>query len=78
MSPPELVLASASTTRARLLAAAGLKPTIEPADIDEAPIKAACKADGNDAGACAVKLAEASTSSGGFMRPRCPVCARAT
>lgn len=59
MSPPELVLASASTTRARLLAAAGLKPTIEPADIDEVPIKAACKADGNDAGACAVKLAEA-------------------
>jgi len=59
MSAPELVLASASATRARLLEAAGLRPTIEPADIDEAPIKAACKADGNDAGACAVTLAEA-------------------
>ncbi|HYL48823.1 MAG TPA: Maf family protein [Stellaceae bacterium] len=59
MSPPELVLASASPTRARLLTAAGLKPTIEPADIDEAPIKAAFRADGRDAGACAVALAEA-------------------
>jgi len=59
MSPPELVLASASPTRARLLTAAGLKPTIEPADIDEALIKAAFRADGRDAGACAVALAEA-------------------
>jgi len=59
MKPPELVLASASQTRARLLTDAGLKPTIEPADIDEAAIKAACKADGADAGACALKLAEA-------------------
>ncbi|MGB8181371.1 MAG: nucleoside triphosphate pyrophosphatase [Stellaceae bacterium] len=59
MSLSELVLASASPTRARLLAAAGLKPTIEPADIDEAPIKVAFRADGRDAGACAIALAEA-------------------
>lgn len=59
MSLAELVLASASPARARLLSAAGLKPTIEPADIDEAPIKAAFRAGGRDAGACAVALAEA-------------------
>lgn len=59
MKPPKLVLASASPTRARLLADAGLKPTVEPADIDEAAIKAACRAEGVDAGACALTLAEA-------------------
>ncbi|MDE2227584.1 MAG: Maf family protein [Alphaproteobacteria bacterium] len=59
MSPPELVLASASATRARLLDAAGLKPTIEPAQLDEAAFKAAFKADGRNAGDCALALAEA-------------------
>jgi septum formation protein len=56
---PELVLASASPTRARLLEAAGLKPTIEPADLDEAALKASFKAAGRDAGDCALALAEA-------------------
>ncbi|MGH6967825.1 MAG: Maf family protein [Stellaceae bacterium] len=59
MSRPELVLASASPTRARLLEAAGLKPTIEPADIDEAAVKATFKADGRNAGDCTMALAEA-------------------
>ena len=56
---PELVLASASPIRARLLEAAGLKPTIEPADLDEAALKASFKAAGRDAGDCALALAEA-------------------
>jgi septum formation protein len=56
---PELVLASASPTRARLLEAAGIKPTIEPADLDEAALKASFKAAGRDAGDCALALAEA-------------------
>ena len=59
MNPPELVLASASPTRARLLEAAGLKPTIAPAQLDEQAVKAAFKAEGRDAGDCAVALAEA-------------------
>jgi len=59
MNPPELVLASASPTRARLLEAAGLKPTIAPAQLDERALKAAFKAEGRDAGDCAVALAEA-------------------
>jgi len=59
MNPPELVLASASATRARLLEAAGLKPTIAPAQLDEQAVKAAFKAEGRDAGDCAVALAEA-------------------
>lgn len=59
MRRPELVLVSASPTRARLLEAAGLKPTIEPADLDEAAVKAAFKTDGRDAGQCALALAEA-------------------
>jgi septum formation protein len=59
MRPPELVLASASPIRARLLQAAGLKPSIEPAELDEAPLKAAFKTAGRDAGDCAIALAEA-------------------
>jgi nucleoside triphosphate pyrophosphatase len=59
MTRLDLILASASPTRARLLEAAGLKPTIEPADIDETAVKATFQADGRDPGACAVALAEA-------------------
>lgn len=60
---PELVLASASSTRARLLAAAGLRPTIEPAAVDEAAVKATFMAGGRDAGDCALALAEAKAQS---------------
>ena len=54
-----LVLASASTVRARLLAAAGLDFRIEPAELDEGFFKQACRAEGRDAADCALALAEA-------------------
>ncbi|HYZ42085.1 MAG TPA: Maf family protein [Stellaceae bacterium] len=54
-----LVLASASTVRARLLAAAGVDFRIEPADLDEGSFKQACRAEGRDAAGCALALAEA-------------------
>jgi septum formation protein len=52
-----LILASASTARARMLEAAGVAFTIEPAAIDEARIKAAAREAGQTAIACAVALA---------------------
>jgi septum formation protein len=55
----ELVLASASTERARLLAAAGVDFRIEPAELDEGVLKQACRAEGRDAAECALALAEA-------------------
>ena len=54
-----LVLASASTVRARLLAAAGVNFRIEPAELDEGFLKQACRAEGRDAADCALALAEA-------------------
>jgi predicted house-cleaning NTP pyrophosphatase (Maf/HAM1 superfamily) len=54
-----LVLASASTVRARLLAAAGVDFRIEPAELDEGFVKQACRAEGRDAAHCALALAEA-------------------
>ena len=54
-----LVLASASTVRARLLAAAGLDFRTEPAELDEGFLKQACRAEGRDAAGCALALAEA-------------------
>jgi septum formation protein len=54
----ELVLASGSVARARLLAAAGLNFRIEPAALDEASLKRAYQAEGRDAAACALALAE--------------------
>lgn len=54
-----LVLASSSTIRARMLAAAGVAAIIDPAAIEEAQIKAESQAAGRDAGACALLLAEA-------------------
>jgi septum formation protein len=55
----ELILASASPVRARLLLAAGLKVSIEPAMIDEASLKEAFYTAGRGPGDCAVALAEA-------------------
>jgi nucleoside triphosphate pyrophosphatase len=52
-----VILASASTARARMLEAAGVAFTIEPAAIDEARIKAAAREAGQTAIACAVALA---------------------
>ena len=55
----DLVLASASTARAELLAAAGIDFRIEPAELDEGFLKQACRAQGRGAAECALALAEA-------------------
>jgi septum formation protein len=55
----ELILASASPARARLLAAAGVQARVEPAEIDEIAVKQAFRADGRSAVGCALALAEA-------------------
>jgi len=52
-----LILASASTARARMLEAAGVAFTIEPAAIDEARIKTAAREAGQTGMACALSLA---------------------
>jgi septum formation protein len=52
-----VILASASTARARMLEAAGVAFTIQPAAIDEARIKAAAREAGQTAIACAGALA---------------------
>ena len=54
-----LVLASASATRARLLADAGLVIVADPAAVDEEEIRASFRAEGRDAAACAGALAQA-------------------
>src|SRR5689334_23157240 len=54
-----LILASASSARAQLLAAAGLDFLVEPAVLDEASLKRACRAEAADAADCALALAEA-------------------
>jgi septum formation protein len=56
---PRLILASASSSRRALLAAAGLKFTIQPADIDEAEVKRAARAEGLGAREAALRLAAA-------------------
>jgi septum formation protein len=53
-----LILASGSSTRARILADAGLPPVVDPAAVDEEEIRAAFHAEGRDASACATALAE--------------------
>ena len=55
----ELILASASPVRARLLAAAGVEARVEPAGIDEMAVKQAFRAEGRLAADCALALAEA-------------------
>lgn len=63
-----LVLASASTVRARLLAAAGVDFRVEPAELDETLLKQACRAEGRDAAGCALALADAKARR---IAPRC-------
>jgi septum formation protein len=55
---PQLVLASASPTRAHLLRAAGVPFEQRPAAVDEATLKEALRAEGVPAGDAAVALAE--------------------
>jgi len=57
-APPVLVLASASTARADMLAAAGVPAEALPARIDEAAVKAALAAEGAPPRDVADKLAE--------------------
>ena len=57
-TPERLILASASDSRARLLAAAGVVAGIEPSGIDEDPIKRSLRASGSSALDCALVLAE--------------------
>src|SRR5687768_8458026 len=56
-TPERIVLASASTARAAVLRAAGIDFAIEPASIDEAPLKRRMHAAGEPAMACALALA---------------------
>jgi septum formation protein len=56
---PPLVLASASAARRAVLAAAGLRFTVEAAAVDEAAIKESARAEGLDAGEAATVLADA-------------------
>jgi septum formation protein len=57
-APVDLVLASASPTRALLLRHAGLTVVVDPAAVDEAAAKESLRAAGADAGAAAIALAE--------------------
>ena len=59
MSAKQVVLASASEVRARLLKSAGVDCAIVPSGVDEGPIKAAALADGLDAETLADRLAAA-------------------
>lgn len=64
-----LVLASASAARAKLLAEAGIEVLVDPASIDEAPIKAEARRNHRDASECAQLLAETKAMS---IAPRHP------
>jgi septum formation protein len=59
LTPEQLILASASTSRAAILQAAGVEFSIEPSSVDEAAIKREYRAAGREAIACAAALAEA-------------------
>lgn len=54
----ELILASASPVRARLLTNAGLQIQVEPSEVDEAALKQVFRAEGRAAIDCALALAE--------------------
>ena len=53
-----LILASGSSTRARILADAGLPAVVDPAAVDEEEIRAAFRAERRSAAECATALAE--------------------
>ena len=66
----QLILASASASRARLLRAAGIEVVVEPAVLDEQVLKRAFRADRREAGECAVALAEAKAQQISQRHPR--------
>ena len=59
MMPNELILASASSARARLLQNAGVAFRVQAANIDESAVKQMARDQGWTAGTCALALAEA-------------------
>lgn len=69
-SDPALILASASAARRRILADAGVPHRAQAADLDEAAIKAECRAAGDDARACALALAAAKALAVSAAHPR--------
>jgi septum formation protein len=68
-STSQLVLASASMSRAGLLRGAGVDFVINPADIDESIIKNEHQAHGRTAESCAMALAEAKASAVATRHP---------
>lgn len=64
-----LILASASAARRRILADAGVPHRAIAAEVDETAIKAARRAAGGDARACALALAEAKALAVGATNP---------
>lgn len=64
-----LVLASASPTRAKVLAGAGIRFHQDPAEVDEAAIKVACRSCGDSGEAAALVLAAAKAQA---VAPRHP------
>jgi septum formation protein len=66
---PRLVLASASTSRRALLAAAGLTFEVRPADIDEAAVRCDARAEGMGAEVTALLLAELKASAVALCEP---------
>jgi len=69
MSPPPLILASASAARITLLRNAGIAFTVAPAAIDEGEIKAAFRAEARQAAECAIALAEAKAARAARRHP---------
>jgi septum formation protein len=67
--PEPIILASASPTRARLLEAAGVPVTIDPAAIDESAIKKEMRQAGKPAIECAQALAQAKAVAVSTRRP---------
>lgn len=65
----EIVLASESAARRRMLEAAGVRLTVDPAAIDEGRMKGAFRSDGRTADECAVGLAVAKAD---VVAPRHP------
>jgi septum formation protein len=64
-----IILASASTARAKLLEAAGIAFSIEPANIDETRIKSASRETGQTAMTCALALAAEKARHVSLRRP---------
>ncbi len=72
-SGPDLVLASASSARRRLLADVGVPVTIDPADVDEDAVKQELLSRGAGPGDVAMALAELKALTVASRRPGAPV-----